>query len=198
MLRNDFAAITPQKISVSPSVSPTRRTLRLIDVRANTATVKPGRGVTLLITLQPYRGQAFQRTMKLIVPADTPPGRLVIEVHGRPETAAGPLSQAALLARGLTPPASLEELLKDLAGTQRGNSLIAELLTPEAAALRQQSAERLGALPQLDLFSEELPALPTLGKGADHLAGRPLAKAEVLLDRVIQGRLRAAVTVSEP
>ncbi len=195
LMRNDFAAVTPTVVKVKVTTSLERRTVRLVDVEVEPKRVKRGQPVLLTVKLQPYRGAAQSQRLRLVVPETAAAGNLVVEVHGRPESATGPLSQAALMARGLVTPQSLSELAEALTSTQRGNTLVGELLTAEAAAARQQHLERLMALPNLDLFSEEALSMPALGPGLEPTGGRPLAQAQALLDRVVQGRLQATVTV---
>ncbi|NUP98504.1 MAG: hypothetical protein HUU35_01480, partial [Armatimonadetes bacterium] len=198
LLRNDFSLVVPKRVEVKVDVLQERRTARLIEVTCEPKTAKAGDEVTVRARLQPYRGQPLERNLTFRIPADTAPGSLVVEVHGRPAAADGPLSQAVLMARGLAPPASLDELVRVLSSAQRGNSLSAELLTPEAANSRQQVFERLDAMPSLDLFSEEPQALPTLGGALEVGVARPLAQAEVTLDHVVQGRLRTNLAVLAP
>ncbi len=198
LFRNDFAAVRPAKVLVRVNVSRERRTVRLVDVKVRSAPARPGGELALRVRLQPYRGKILERELTLKVPADTPPGKLVLELHGRPDALSGPLSQAALLARGIAPPASLAELLAALASTQRGNVLLAELLTPEAFDARRQLMDRLGSMPELDLFSEEVTSLPAAGTALEPGGVLPLARAESSFEQVVQGRLSTTVTVAGP
>jgi len=118
---------------------------------------------------------------------------LVVAAHGRDRAVNGPLSQAALLAAGMPAPTSLADLLKTLASGQRGDSLWVELLTPEAAAAREQAESQLAALPSTDPFTEE-PTVPLLDLPAGASAAA-VARVESRLDKVVLGRLRDAVTV---
>jgi hypothetical protein len=195
LLRNDFAQIQPQSMKVRVDVSSARKTVRLVGLRIEPAKVAPGGTLKVTARLQPYRGTAYERELSLTVPADAE-GSLVLLAHGRPQAVNGPLSQAALLASGLATPASLDDLTRALEQTQRGNSLSVELLTPEAAAAREAATERLSAMAATELFSEEPTALPSLEPDLAVESVAPLSWAETLLDEVVQGRLRRAVTVA--
>lgn len=198
LLRNDFAVVEPHLVTVEVSMTNARRTARLVSVSCQPTQVKPGGTVTVTARLQPFRAESTEQTLTLRVPADTAPGKLIVELHGRPEAFDGPLSQAALMLRGLAPPASLTELVAALSATQRGNALAADLLTPEAAALRQAMAERLQAIGPPDLFSDELEALPSLPEDISPSGSEALDRTEQLLEQVVQGRLRATIQVLDP
>lgn len=198
LLRNDFAAVEPQSVDVQVSMTSARKTVRLVSATCTPTSVKPGETVTVTVRLQPFRAKALEQTLRLRVPDDTPEGKLIVDLHGRPEALDGPLSQAALMLRGLAPPASLAELVAALGAAQRGNALAAELLTPEAAALRESMAERLRAVAPLDLFSDELQALPTMPQDSSAGGAEALARVETVLEQVVQGRLRTTVLVTAP
>jgi len=198
LLRNDFAAVEPQQVDVKVSMTSARRTVRLVSATCSPTTVAPGGTVSVVVRLQPFRAKAIEQTLRLVVPLGTPPGKLIVDLHGRPEALDGPLSQAALMLRGMAPPASLAELVAALGAAQRGNALAAELLTPEAAALREAMAERLQAVGPLDLFSDELQALPTMPQELSSGGVEALARDEAELEQVVQGRLRTTVQVTGP
>ena len=198
LLRNDFAAVEPQSMSVDVTMTDARRTARLVSATCEPTEVKPGGTVTVKVRLQPFRAEAIEQTMTLKVPDGTPAGKLIVDLHGRPEALDGPLSQAALMLRGLPPPATLQELVIALAATQRGNALAADLLTPESAALRQAMAERLQAIGPVDLFSDEIQALPSLPEDTSPSGAEALDRTEQVLKQVVQGRLRATIQVVAP
>jgi hypothetical protein len=194
LLRNDFGALTPRALKINITVSDERRTARLTGLRCDATKLKPGDTLKLTATLQPYRGQPYTRELTLLVPRSTPAGRFVLDVHGRARSANGPLTQAALMVNGLPAPTSLPELLRALASTQRGDTLLAELLAPEVAAAREQAVQKMAELPKPDLFGEEAPSLPILDLPAG-VATAALVRAETRLDKVVLGRLRETVTV---
>ncbi|MBI5835089.1 MAG: hypothetical protein HZB16_22520 [Armatimonadetes bacterium] len=197
LLRNDFAALDPKRIELTVNVSTERRTVRLTGITVEPNKAKPGQSVKVTCQLQPYRGQPFTRELLMVVPKTAAPGRLVVDVHGRDRAGTGPLNQAALLAGGLPVPTSLADLLRTVAASQRGDTLWAEILSPEAAAARQQASDQLAALPSADPFGEETVAVPTLDLPTGATAV-PLAKAEARLDKVVLGRLRESLTVLAP
>ncbi len=197
LLRNDFAAVEPKRIDLTVNVSDERRTVRLTGLQVDPAKAKPGQSVKVTCQLQPYRGQPFQRELLMVVPRTAPAGRLVVDVHGRDRAGTGPVNQAALLAGGLPVPTSLADLLKTVAASQRGDMLWAEILSPEAAAARQQASDQLATLPTADPFGEETVSVPTLDLPTGATAV-PLAKAEARLDKVVLGRLRESLTVIAP
>lgn len=194
LLRNDFQPVTPRRVRVEITSSAERHTVRVIDARCEPEVVRPGGEIRVMVRLRRYRGEVVERELRLRVP-DHATGPLVVSVHGRPEGPFSPLSQAALLAAGMSPPASFEELLAALRGVQRGTALVAELLTPDAEAERMRLTDRLLAAPSPDIFSEDPQALPTL-ETSPGVATRALAREEVVLDRVVQGSWRGAVRVA--
>ncbi|MBI2298369.1 MAG: hypothetical protein HYU66_05350 [Armatimonadetes bacterium] len=195
LLRNDFGTVTPRKVSVRVVTSEERSTVRLVGLTLNPARPVAGKELAVTARLQPYRGAIFEKTLTLTVPA-TATGRLVVDVHGRPEGVDSPLSEAALVSGGLTPPSSLVELRAALSEALRGNTLSAELLSLEAADERTRVIEQLRHLPVRDLFSDTATTFPVLGGGAAP-STRPLARAEATLDQVVQGRWREVVTVGQ-
>lgn len=196
LLRNDFAEVTPTRVKINAVTSAARRTVRILGVRCEPAEPRAGTTAKVIVRLQPYRGQATSQTLEIAIPAGAQ-GRLVLDVHGRMEGVFSPLSQAALMAGGLDAPASLPELVNALAQAPRGDTLTAELVTPEADAERSQLTERLRNLPAPDLFSEEPQSLPTVTADND-LSTRPLARVAATLAQVVQGRWRQSLTVAAP
>ncbi|MCC7494938.1 MAG: hypothetical protein IT204_21500 [Fimbriimonadaceae bacterium] len=194
LLRNDFRAVRPEQLQVKVTVSPERRTTRLVSASLDPARVKPGETVTVVARLQPYRAAAAEQVLRLRVPPTASPGALWLELHGRP--AGSGLSQAALLAQGTPPPRDFDELCRLLCLGQRGNALQAELLTAEAADWRDAALARRGPQPAFDPLSEEL-SIATLGE-LGTAAVLPTAREEVLLEQVVQGRLRLPLTVLQP
>lgn len=208
LLANDLAEVRPRRVTVRAEVSTDRRTARLLEARVTPTVVQPGQALTVTVRLQPYRAAAEEHTLTLNVPPEEAlgaPERLVLDVHGLREGTATPWSAAAFAAQGLEPPATLGELAAALGGAQAGNVLVAELLTPDAAAARDAvrlAGRPLVALPDLELFSEDPAAVPLVRLGPEVTAVPPLARAELRLERVVLGhhrlRLRLAVPVAAP
>lgn len=184
VLSNDFVALSPRRLDLRVEVRAERRTTRLVAARLVPATAGPGEVVSIDCTLQPYRGQAYEQRLDLQLPADLAPGRLIVEIHGR--EAAGAES----------PPASLAELLAEVAEGQRGDALRAELLTPELAAARRLVASRAAVLPSTDPLEGEPVDLTRPELAAGDLAA--LASVEARLGSVVQGRLSRLLTVQAP
>lgn len=195
LLRNDFGALTPKSLKLSVSISKERRTARLVGLKVEQTKVKAGDSLRLTCLLQPFRGTPYMKELSLQVPKTASPGRLLLEVHGRDKAANGPLSQAMLMAGGLPTPTSLAELVRTIGSTQRGDTLLAELLAPEVAAAREQASAKMAALPSPDLFGEQSPTLPSLDLAAGAGGTAAVARTELRLDKVVLGHLRETITV---
>ena len=55
---------------------------KVLNVRTKNAKVKPGDKVAIDVTMKPYRGEEFTKTVYFKVPKDHPGGKLALNVRG--------------------------------------------------------------------------------------------------------------------
>ena len=97
LLANEFAAITPEFISIRADIEPGRRTARIESARAKKSHVVPGEVVEIEVSLRPFREEPISRTLPLRIPEGTAPGEVTIFVraggYGAPRVIAWELAE---------------------------------------------------------------------------------------------------------
>ena len=69
-------------INVEAEVSNAVQVAEILNVRTKNAKVKPGDKVAIDVTMKPYRGEEFTKTVYFKVPKDHPGGKLALNVRG--------------------------------------------------------------------------------------------------------------------
>lgn len=197
LLQNEFREIVLETVEVQVAVESARRTARIQHLEVTPLIVRPGQTVQLQVTLQPYRGTAERKTLSLKIPEDLVEDTVLIELHGQQVevhlTAEGNLLVAAELEK--LPAPTFTELIADLEEANKGNTLVAEVVTgrrPEADVLPRGGVVR----PELNEVpgAAEGPPSPLLTMPKEN-ARQVRAKAQLDTAYVIQGRAEKRLKV---
>ena len=82
LMQNKFEPVELYGINVEAEVSDAVQVAEVLNARAEKSTVKPGEKAAITVTLKPYRGKEFTKTVSFKVPKDHPGGRLALNVRG--------------------------------------------------------------------------------------------------------------------
>ena len=82
LMQNKFEAVELYGIKVEAEVSEQVQVAEIQGVKAGVTSVKPGEKLPIEVTMKPYRGEEFTRTVNFTVPKDHPGGRLALQVRG--------------------------------------------------------------------------------------------------------------------
>ena len=129
---NPHQKVTVMDVQAEVSVSPERRTARILSAKPLQASVRPGETVQVEVKLKPYRAEPITRTVDFIVPKGQKAGVLTLSVRGGGFVPLSSLmkkfgseSEAAKPTR--KPPKSFEETLKDFRNRDRNNDIVVEI-----------------------------------------------------------------------
>ncbi len=82
LMQNKFEPVELYGVNVEAEVSDAVQVAEVLNARALKATVKAGEKAAIEVTLKPYRGDEFKKTVQFKVPKDHPGGRLALNVRG--------------------------------------------------------------------------------------------------------------------
>ena len=82
LMQNKFEPVQIYGINVEAEVSNAVQVAEILNVRTKSAKVKPGDKVAVDVTMKPYRGEEFTKTVYFKVPKDHPGGKLALNVRG--------------------------------------------------------------------------------------------------------------------
>ena len=82
LLQNKFEAVQLYGVNVEAQVSEQVQVAEIQRVKAGTDKVKAGAKLAIDVTMKPYRGEDFTRTVYFKVPKDHPGGKLNLQVRG--------------------------------------------------------------------------------------------------------------------
>lgn len=154
---NPHNPVTLMDIQTEVSVSPERRTARILSAQPLQLSAKPGETVDIEVKLKPFRSEPITRTVRFTIPKEQETGALNLNVRG-----GGFFSIASLLKKlGLEgeipkptrkPVKSFEAMMKEFSSRDRNNDIVVEM--PGGADL---SEEELGGekKPKLKLTESE-------------------------------------------
>ena len=154
---NPHNQVTVMDIQTEISVSPDRRTARVLSAKPLQLSTRPGENIDIEVKLKPYRGEPITRTVSYSVPKDQKTGLLNLTVRG-----GGFFSLASLLKKLGTegenpkpsrkPPKSFEEMMKEFAARDRNNDIVVE---PTGAGEFDDEGSGLDKKPKLSLADKE-------------------------------------------
>lgn len=187
--QSQFPDLKPDSLTFELELREEVAAAQVLGLRVEQPSPKSGQTLQVIVTLQPYQRAPEQQKVALALPADLPPGPLVLRVGG------GAASRQWEQARRpeLFQPRDAAQLLELLGHDERDDDLVVELYRPE---------------PGLSLEGRELPALPPSARAVldqEHSAGRvgPIA-GRVLLRRqvhtafVLAGEQSLEINVRRP
>lgn len=82
LMQNKFEAVELYGVTVEAQVSEQVQVAEIQRVKAATSKVAPGEKLAIDVTMKPYRGEEFTRTVYFKVPKDHPGGKLNLQVRG--------------------------------------------------------------------------------------------------------------------
>ncbi len=82
LMQNKFEPVQIYGINVEAEVSDAVQVAEIFSVHAAKTKVKPGDKVAIDVTMKPYRGEEFTKTVQFKVPKDHPGGKLALNVRG--------------------------------------------------------------------------------------------------------------------
>ncbi len=82
LMQNKFEPVQIYGINVEAEVSDAVQVAEIFSVHAAKTKVKPGEKVAIDVTMKPYRGEEFTKTVQFKVPKDHPGGKLALNVRG--------------------------------------------------------------------------------------------------------------------
>lgn len=82
LMQNKFEAVELYGVTVEAQVSEQVQVAEIQRVKAATGKVAPGEKLAIDVTMKPYRGEEFTRTVYFKVPKDHPGGKLNLQVRG--------------------------------------------------------------------------------------------------------------------
>ena len=167
LMQNKFEPVQLYGIDVEAEVSSQVQVAEVFGVRAPAAAVKPGAKVPITVTLKPYRGEEFTKTVYFTVPKDHPGGKLALNVRGGSSMAwvmnllRKQQSEGVPAAQKQEKRRKLEDFIKSVNTADKNNELIIDLasgqlsLKPEQAAAASEAG--LAGMLQGSPFKQKYP-----------------------------------------
>lgn len=167
LMQNKFEPVQLYGIDVEAEVSSQVQVAEVFGVRAPAAAVKPGARVPITVTLKPYRGEEFTKTVYFTVPKDHPGGKLALNVRGGSSMAwvmnllRKQQSEGVPAAQKQEKRRKLEDFIKSVNTADKNNELIIDLasgqlsLKPEHAAAASEAG--LAGMLQGSPFKQKYP-----------------------------------------
>lgn len=167
LMQNKFEPVQLYGIDVEAEVSSQVQVAEVFGVRAPAAAVKPGARVPITVTLKPYRGEEFTKTVYFTVPNDHPGGKLALNVRGGSSMAwvmnllRKQQSEGVPAAQKQEKRRKLEDFIKRVNTADKNNELIIDLasgqlsLKPEQAAAASEAG--LAGMLQGSPFKQKYP-----------------------------------------
>lgn len=167
LMQNKFEPVQLYGIDVEAEVSSQVQVAEVFGVRAPAAAVKPGARVPITVTLKPYRGEEFTKTVYFTVPKDHPGGKLALNVRGGSSMAwvmnllRKQQSEGVPAAQKQEKRRKLEDFIKSVNTADKNNELIIDLasgqlsLKPEQAAAASEAG--LAGMLQGSPFKQKYP-----------------------------------------
>ncbi len=146
LMQNKFEPVQIYGINVEAEVSDAVQVAEIVSVHASKTKVKPGEKVAIDVTMKPYRGEEFTKTVQFKVPKDHPGGKLALNVRGGSSMAwvldllRKQQSEGVPAAKKKETRRKLSDYIKSVNTADKNNELIIDVATgmlkpnPEAAA----------------------------------------------------------------
>lgn len=194
LLRNEFQAVRLEEVDVRLKAQRQPRTARLLAATVTPAKAKPGDTIRLQVQWQPYRSQPETKELSLTIPADFEEDVAVIAIHGRENRATLGTNGEIVVATGdpVRPARDWPALLRQLEQENKGNTLVAELVTEEGT----KEEERRGPLVRPEGDTEPIAAEGSLPSSAgNERLPEAVVQSRLDTDYVVLGRLKKRVKI---
>lgn len=154
---NPHQRVTVMDVQTEVSVSPERRTARILSAKPLQASVRPGETMQVEVKLKPYRAEPVTRTVEFVVPKNQKTGLLTLSVRG-----GGFVSLASLMKKiggeaesakpSRKPAKSFDETLRDFRNRDRNNDIVVEISGSGSLTDEDSSGDKK---PKLSLTEKE-------------------------------------------
>ncbi len=140
LLNSEYRTVQIEGIDLKLGVSDERRTARLLRAWTNRDHARAGETIQVSVGLKPFRGPEVTREMNVTIPAEVPPGRLLLQIGDATALARTDTDQVDDLV-----PRDLRQLIWLVNNLRRNDRLYAVLTRPDNGLIFQ--GERLPNLP---------------------------------------------------
>ena len=182
LMQNKFEAVQLYGINVEAQLSEQVQVAEIQRVQAAAEKVQSGEKLAIDVTLKPYRGQEFSRTVYFTVPKDHPGGKLALQVRGgssmagRMELLRKQQQEGVPAAKKQEQRRTLADYVKSVNKADKNNEIIVDIATGQ----QQMNANPNAQLPDAGL--------------AGMLAGSPF-KQKYPFDFIVDGEGEVSVEV---
>lgn len=164
LMQNKFEPVSIYGITVEAEVSDRVQVAEIQSARAVNKKVKPGAKAAVEVTMKPYRGAEFTKTVYFKIPKDHPGGRLALNVRGgssmawimnllRKQQEEGvPAAQQKKETRR-----TLGDFVKSVNNADKNNELIIDLATAQMHPEMMQNDASLAGMLQGSPFKQKYP-----------------------------------------
>ena len=163
LMRNKFDAVQLYGVTVEAQVSDEAQVAEIQSVKTLNRKVKPGEKVAIDVTLKPFRGQEFTRTVYFKVPKDHVGGKLPLSVRGGSSMAwvvellRKQQQEGAPEAKKKEVRRTLQDYIKSVNNADKNNEIVVDLAQPNMAPAGEQNDAGLIGLLQGSPFKQKYP-----------------------------------------
>ena len=140
LMQNKFEPVQLYGINVEAEVSDAVQVAEVLSARAPKSSVKPGEKAAIEVTMKPYRGEEFKKTVYFKVPKDHPGGKLALNVRGGSSMAwvldllRKQQAEGVPAAKKKETRRKLSDFIKSVNTADKNNELIIDVSTGQLAA----------------------------------------------------------------
>lgn len=147
---NPFYPVGIKSAHVKVEMESANRTAQIERIFLKEGRFEPGKPAELGVVIKPYRQPSVTRTVKIMIPPNTPNGRYVLQVRGGavpPPISIGGfiIRQRASQDQEQAPPVNIRQMVERYVEREKNNEFIARLILPTTAV--NVEGERLSGLP---------------------------------------------------
>ncbi|MCD5390832.1 hypothetical protein LR007_03095 [candidate division NPL-UPA2 bacterium] len=141
LIQNTFEEVEVENVSLEVEIKEERKTAKLSGFRLSKARVRPGETVEVIVILKPFNEEYVTKVVELVVPEDTPDGKVEIIVSDAITARREEEKRAPYKFK----PKNLDHLIKLMEEQARNTEVIIKMVLPRGGA---------------SISGEELPSLP--------------------------------------
>ena len=141
LIQNTFEEVEVENVSLEVEIKEERKTAKLAGLRLSKTKVRPGESLEVFIILKPFNEEYVTEIVELVVPEDTPDGKVEITVSDAITARREEEKRAPYKFK----PKNLDHLIKLMEEQDRNTDVIIKMVLPKGGAA---------------ISGEELPSLP--------------------------------------
>ncbi len=163
LMQNKFEPVDIYGITVEAKLSNQVQVAEIFKVAARNKKVTPGEKVQLDVTMKPYRGEEFTKTVSFTVPKDHPGGRLALSVRGGSSMAwiinllRKQQEEGAPAAQKKNTERTLADYVQSVNNADKNNELIIDIATGQMKQSAAQNDAGLEGMLQGSPFKQKYP-----------------------------------------